>query len=68
MPWTAGPSGNHGLRPAQQRLTGRAGVISLPSPIPYPSAWWDDCQGWVLVALEWVVDVEWPEGNENSGS
>ncbi|MEE6257262.1 toxin glutamine deamidase domain-containing protein [Plantactinospora sonchi] len=37
----------------------------LPSPIPHPldfSPW--DLPGWVYEALEWVIGVEWPEGNE----
>ncbi|MEU7614724.1 toxin glutamine deamidase domain-containing protein [Micromonospora rifamycinica] len=39
----------------------------LPSPIPHPlefSPW--DLPGWVYEALDWVVGVEWPEGNERS--
>ncbi|SCL35355.1 Papain fold toxin 1, glutamine deamidase [Micromonospora pallida] len=37
----------------------------LPSPIPHPL---DFCPwqlpGWIYEALDWVVGVEWPEGNE----
>ncbi|MEV6797880.1 toxin glutamine deamidase domain-containing protein [Micromonospora rifamycinica] len=39
----------------------------LPSPVPHPlefSPW--DLPGWVYEALDWVVGVEWPEGNERS--
>ncbi|WP_084261568.1 toxin glutamine deamidase domain-containing protein [Micromonospora rifamycinica] len=39
----------------------------LPSPIPHPldfSPW--DLPGWVYEALDWVVGVEWPEGNERA--
>jgi len=36
----------------------------LPCPIPHPLAWWDSAPDFVLEALEWVVGVEWPEGNE----
>ncbi|XTZ18381.1 toxin glutamine deamidase domain-containing protein [Micromonospora echinospora] len=39
----------------------------LPSPIPHPL---DFCPwqlpGWVYEALDWVVGVEWPEGNERA--
>ncbi|WBB77356.1 toxin glutamine deamidase domain-containing protein [Micromonospora sp. WMMD882] len=39
----------------------------LPSPIPHPL---DFCPwqlpGWVYEALDWVVGVEWPEGNEKA--
>lgn len=37
----------------------------LPSPIPHPldySPW--ELPGWMYEALDWVVGVEWPEGNE----
>ncbi|SCL54154.1 Papain fold toxin 1, glutamine deamidase [Micromonospora citrea] len=39
----------------------------LPSPIPHPldySPW--DLPGWVYEALDWVIGVEWPEGNERA--
>ncbi|MFC0508146.1 toxin glutamine deamidase domain-containing protein [Micromonospora costi] len=39
----------------------------LPSPVPHPldySPW--DLPGWVHEALDWVVGVEWPEGNERA--
>ncbi|RKN38094.1 toxin glutamine deamidase domain-containing protein [Micromonospora endolithica] len=39
----------------------------LPSPIPHPldfSPW--DLPGWIYEALDWVVGVEWPEGNERA--
>ncbi|WFE96457.1 toxin glutamine deamidase domain-containing protein [Micromonospora sp. WMMD987] len=39
----------------------------LPSPIPHPldfSPW--ELPGWIYEALDWVVGVEWPEGNERA--
>ncbi|MFY1586639.1 toxin glutamine deamidase domain-containing protein [Micromonospora sp. WMMD734] len=39
----------------------------LPSPIPHPldySPW--DLPGWAYEALDWVVGVQWPEGNERT--
>ncbi|MEU8296805.1 toxin glutamine deamidase domain-containing protein [Micromonospora sp. NPDC048909] len=39
----------------------------LPSPVPHPldhSPW--DLPGWMYEALDWVVGVEWPEGNERA--
>ncbi|WP_434742975.1 toxin glutamine deamidase domain-containing protein [Micromonospora sp. SH-82] len=39
----------------------------LPSPIPHPldlTPW--DLPGWVYEALDWVVGVEWPEGDERA--
>ncbi|TDB93646.1 hypothetical protein E1091_11670, partial [Micromonospora fluostatini] len=39
----------------------------LPSPIPHPlefSPW--ELPGWVYEALNWVVGVEWPEGDERA--
>ncbi|MDO3701068.1 toxin glutamine deamidase domain-containing protein [Micromonospora sp. C28SCA-DRY-2] len=39
----------------------------LPSPVPHPldySPW--ELPGWVYEALDWVVGVEWPEGNERA--
>ncbi|MEU5938241.1 toxin glutamine deamidase domain-containing protein [Micromonospora sp. NPDC047548] len=39
----------------------------LPSPIPHPldySPW--DLPGWAYEALDWVVGVEWPEGDERA--
>ncbi|TDC82378.1 hypothetical protein E1193_12010 [Micromonospora sp. KC606] len=39
----------------------------LPSPIPHPldySPW--ELPGWVYEALDWVVGVEWPEGDERA--
>ncbi|TDC31392.1 toxin glutamine deamidase domain-containing protein [Micromonospora sp. KC213] len=39
----------------------------LPSPIPHPldySPW--ELPGWMYEALDWVVGVEWPEGNERA--
>nr|WP_234040897.1 hypothetical protein [Micromonospora veneta] len=37
----------------------------LPSPIPHPLDYcpWD-LPGWIYEALDWVVGVEWPEGDE----
>ncbi|MGW3891867.1 toxin glutamine deamidase domain-containing protein [Micromonospora chokoriensis] len=39
----------------------------LPSPIPHPLdlALWD-VPGWIYEALDWVVGVQWPEGNERA--
>ncbi|MFD6634886.1 toxin glutamine deamidase domain-containing protein [Micromonospora chalcea] len=39
----------------------------LPSPIPHPLDFcpWD-VPGWIYEALDWVVGVEWPEGNERA--
>ncbi|MEV1155734.1 toxin glutamine deamidase domain-containing protein [Micromonospora chokoriensis] len=39
----------------------------LPSPIPHPLdlALWD-VPGWIYEALDWVVGVEWPEGDERA--
>ncbi|SCG41102.1 toxin glutamine deamidase domain-containing protein [Micromonospora inositola] len=39
----------------------------LPSPIPHPLDYcpWD-LPGWIHEALDWVVGVEWPEGNERA--
>ncbi|MFC4148218.1 toxin glutamine deamidase domain-containing protein [Micromonospora mangrovi] len=37
----------------------------LPSPIPHPldhCPW--DVPGWIYEALDWVIGVEWPDGNE----
>ncbi|MGN9808093.1 toxin glutamine deamidase domain-containing protein [Micromonospora sp. BQ11] len=39
----------------------------LPSPIPHPldfSPW--ELPGWIYEALDWVVGVEWPDGNERA--
>ncbi|WP_433316170.1 toxin glutamine deamidase domain-containing protein [Micromonospora sp. CA-269861] len=39
----------------------------LPSPIPHPldhTPW--DVPGWIYEALDWVVGVQWPEGNERA--
>ncbi|GGL90066.1 toxin glutamine deamidase domain-containing protein [Micromonospora yangpuensis] len=39
----------------------------LPSPIPHPlefSPW--ELPGWVYEALDWVVGVQWPDGNERA--
>ncbi|WP_458351738.1 toxin glutamine deamidase domain-containing protein [Micromonospora oryzae] len=39
----------------------------LPSPIPHPldyAPW--ELPGWVYEALDWVIGVEWPEGNEKA--
>ncbi|MEU6020486.1 toxin glutamine deamidase domain-containing protein [Micromonospora sp. NPDC047134] len=39
----------------------------LPSPIPHPlsySPW--DLPGWIYEALDWVVGMEWPEGDERA--
>ncbi|MFE9188780.1 toxin glutamine deamidase domain-containing protein [Micromonospora sp. NPDC007208] len=39
----------------------------LPSPIPHPldyAPW--DVPGWIYQALDWVVGVQWPEGNERA--
>jgi hypothetical protein len=42
-------------------------VSVLPSPIPHPLDYcpWD-LPGWVYEALDWVIGVEWPEGNERA--
>ncbi|WP_245716340.1 toxin glutamine deamidase domain-containing protein [Micromonospora humi] len=39
----------------------------LPSPIPHPLDYcpWE-LPGWIYEALDWVVGVEWPEGNERA--
>ncbi|MCG5468653.1 hypothetical protein LADH09A_002521 [Micromonospora sp. LAH09] len=39
----------------------------LPSPIPHPldHAPWD-VPGWIYEALDWVVGVQWPDGNERA--
>ncbi|MCZ7376777.1 toxin glutamine deamidase domain-containing protein [Micromonospora sp. WMMC250] len=39
----------------------------LPSPIPHPLdlALWD-VPGWIYEALDWVVGVQWPEGDERA--
>ncbi|WP_456237998.1 toxin glutamine deamidase domain-containing protein [Micromonospora narathiwatensis] len=39
----------------------------LPSPIPHPLEYcpWD-VPGWIYEALDWVVGVEWPDGNERA--
>ncbi|MGC4894767.1 toxin glutamine deamidase domain-containing protein [Micromonospora sp. DT31] len=39
----------------------------LPSPIPHPLDFcpWD-LPGWIYEALDWVVGVEWPDGNERA--
>ncbi|MET8834355.1 toxin glutamine deamidase domain-containing protein [Micromonospora sp. NPDC004540] len=39
----------------------------LPSPIPHPLDYcpWD-VPAWIYEALDWVVGVEWPEGNERA--
>ncbi|WP_446218484.1 toxin glutamine deamidase domain-containing protein [Micromonospora sp. IBHARD004] len=39
----------------------------LPSPIPHPLGYcpWD-LPGWIYEALDWVVGVEWPDGNERA--
>ncbi|GAA1786881.1 phosphotransferase [Planosporangium flavigriseum] len=37
--------------------------MQLPSPIPHPLEFLDP-PGWIREALEWVVGVDWPEGNE----
>ncbi|WP_083802313.1 toxin glutamine deamidase domain-containing protein [Micromonospora sp. ATCC 39149] len=39
----------------------------LPSPIPHPldyAPW--ELPGWVYEALDWVIGVEWPEGDERA--
>ncbi|MET7372476.1 toxin glutamine deamidase domain-containing protein [Micromonospora arida] len=39
----------------------------LPSPIPHPldyAPW--DVPGWLYEALDWVVGVQWPEGDERA--
>ncbi|MFF3854256.1 toxin glutamine deamidase domain-containing protein [Micromonospora sp. NPDC002575] len=39
----------------------------LPSPIPHPldyAPW--ELPGWVYEALDWVIGVEWPEGDEKA--
>ncbi|RQX09386.1 toxin glutamine deamidase domain-containing protein [Micromonospora arida] len=39
----------------------------LPSPIPHPldyAPW--DVPGWIYEALDWVVGVQWPEGDERA--
>lgn len=39
----------------------------LPSPIPHPLDYcpWD-VPGWIYEALDWVIGVEWPEGDERA--
>ncbi|MFG2051217.1 toxin glutamine deamidase domain-containing protein [Micromonospora sp. NPDC048935] len=39
----------------------------LPSPIPHPldHAPWD-VPGWIYDALDWVIGVQWPEGDERA--
>ncbi|MCZ7439641.1 toxin glutamine deamidase domain-containing protein [Micromonospora sp. WMMC241] len=39
----------------------------LPSPLPHPLDYcpWE-LPGWIYEALDWVVGVEWPEGNERA--
>ncbi|MEU3452770.1 toxin glutamine deamidase domain-containing protein [Micromonospora sp. NPDC006766] len=39
----------------------------LPSPIPHPLDYcpWD-VPGWIYEALDWVIGVEWPDGNERA--
>ncbi|MFG2169041.1 toxin glutamine deamidase domain-containing protein [Micromonospora chersina] len=39
----------------------------LPSPIPHPLDYcpWD-VPGWIYEAMDWVVGVEWPEGDERA--
>ncbi|MDG4802789.1 toxin glutamine deamidase domain-containing protein [Micromonospora sp. WMMD980] len=39
----------------------------LPSPIPHPLDYcpWE-LPGWIYETLDWVVGVEWPEGNERA--
>ncbi|MCG5442418.1 hypothetical protein NIE79_006668 [Micromonospora sp. NIE79] len=39
----------------------------LPSPVPHPldyAPW--DVPGWIYEALDWVVGVQWPEGDERA--
>ncbi|MDG4808008.1 toxin glutamine deamidase domain-containing protein [Micromonospora sp. WMMD1120] len=39
----------------------------LPSPIPHPldlAPW--DVPGWIYEALDWVIGVQWPEGDERA--
>ncbi|RKF25727.1 toxin glutamine deamidase domain-containing protein [Micromonospora globbae] len=39
----------------------------LPSPVPHPldyAPW--DVPGWIREALDWVVGVEWPDGDERA--
>ncbi|BCJ74228.1 hypothetical protein CS0771_37720 [Catellatospora sp. IY07-71] len=35
----------------------------LPSPIPHPLSYFD-APDWMRTALEWVVGIDWPEGDE----
>ncbi|GII24112.1 toxin glutamine deamidase domain-containing protein [Planosporangium mesophilum] len=37
--------------------------MQLPSPIPHPLEFLD-APGWMREALEWVLGVDWPEGDE----
>ncbi|MEV4118332.1 toxin glutamine deamidase domain-containing protein [Micromonospora sp. NPDC049645] len=42
-------------------------MSALPSPIPHPldyAPW--DVPGWIYEALDWVVGVQWPEGDERA--
>ncbi len=39
--------------------------MALPTPIPHPLSFFD-APGWLHDALEWVVGVDWPEGNEKA--
>ncbi|MEV4533829.1 hypothetical protein AB0J82_08355 [Asanoa sp. NPDC049518] len=40
----------------------------LPSPIPHPldTLPWDGLPGWAYECLEWVIGVQWPEGDERA--
>jgi hypothetical protein len=42
-------------------------VTVLPSPIPHPADFcpWD-LPGWAYEALDWVVGVQWPDGDEKA--
>ncbi|GIH06947.1 hypothetical protein Rhe02_50140 [Rhizocola hellebori] len=39
--------------------------MALPTPIPHPLAFFE-APGWLSDALEWVVGVDWPEGDEKA--
>ena len=39
--------------------------MALPTPIPHPLSFFD-APGWMGDALEWVVGVDWPEGDEKA--
>nr|WP_306838446.1 hypothetical protein [Catenuloplanes nepalensis] len=39
----------------------------MTSPVPHPlGLLWPDAPGWIHEGLEWVIGVEWPEGDEKA--